>query len=532
MRTNLVYATRTVSNASGILKKKPILRAIRLLKVIPKLATAASLFLAVLFVHGQTFNIVHYNQSSGFAVGKSVRETPMGFIVFGSQTQPDTAFQDCTVSKFDAQGNFIVDQFISWPRFDFQGISDPIATLPDMSGFIGGICSFDVSSVPDTLTLVKYSPLGDTLWTKPLLTDTFLTARKTCYGDSKYYFTGLEASGVLLSNNSYVLRTDSTGSIEMYCLTPYMESLSMDIDEVGNIYIAGFGSNKGILHKISSDGGGSWIAEQNKPRGLWYGVKRMFGDKLLCMGNWNESSPLPGTPDINTMHLAMYSLNGSLDWDFEGLRSKPFGFNFGSFTDGYQDTDSTFIACGGIQQLYYNRAVLYRMTQYGDSLWRREYAHFGNLSNLYPEIPWDIEPTSDGGMVLTGETWNQDTVPPYSNLNMWLLKLDSLGCLVPGCQFVGIETIAYGLDNALKAWPNPSTGQFTLDLDLPADLHLEGNLRLQVFDALGRSVMDRDLGLQLKQSIAVDLTDQPAGLYSAHLSDNLRILTGTRIVVQ
>ncbi|MCI1753120.1 MAG: T9SS type A sorting domain-containing protein [Flavobacteriales bacterium] len=523
MRTNLVYATRTVSNASGILKKKPILRAIRLLKVIPRLATAASLFLAVLFVHGQTFNVVHYNELSGFAHGSSVREVPTGFIVFGIQTSQNLSSQDFTTTNFDINGNYQNDNFYSWQTADILGIADRVASMEGSNEYIAGICKRINGTGNDSLVAMKINNNGDSIWTKNILTKPNIDFSKTLVKDSSYYFIGGQNEDFDTPSVTFVIRTDTLANLNLYQTISYMAAYSIDVDSADNMYIAGVGSNKGYLHKINSDGGGSWIAEQNKPRGLWYGVKRMFGDNLLCLGSWNESSPLPGTPDINTMHLAMYSLNGSLNWDFEGLRSKPFGSNFGSFTDGFQDTDSTFIACGAIQQLYYNRAVIYRMTQNGDSLWRREYAHFGNLSNLYPEIPWDIEPTSDGGMVLTGETWNQDTVPPYSNLNMWLLKLDSLGCLVPGCQFVGIETIAYGLDNTLKAWPNPSAGQFTLGLDLPADLHLEGNLRLQVFDALGRSVMDRDLGLQLKQSIAVDLTDQPAGLYSAHLSDNLRI---------
>ena len=61
---------------------------------------------------------------------------------------------------------------------------------------------------------------------------------------------------------------------------------------------------------------------------------------------------------------------------------------------------------------------------------------------------------------------------------------------------------------------------------------LEGNLLLQVFDARGRLVVRRDLGDQLDQTIALDLTGQPAGMYSAHISDAQRILTGTKIVLE
>ena len=58
------------------------------------------------------------------------------------------------------------------------------------------------------------------------------------------------------------------------------------------------------------------------------------------------------------------------------------------------------------------------------------------------------------------------------------------------------------------------------------------DLTLQVFDAQGRLVERRNLGRQLEQTVALDLSAQPAGLYSAHISDGKRILTGVRLVVE
>ncbi|MBZ0207798.1 MAG: T9SS type A sorting domain-containing protein [Flavobacteriales bacterium] len=329
------------------------------------------------------------------------------------------------------------------------------------------------------------------------------------------------------------MRTDTLANVQFFQRYPQMESLSMAVDENGSMYLAGKSYSKGYLLKIDSTGNELWHASQPKPRGNWWGVKHVFGNKLLCMGEWKTNVlPPPGQPYDNTMYLAMYSDDGALQWQYSGLKCKPTSYTWATFTDGYQDSDSTFIACGAIQQIYWNRAVIYRFTADGDSLWRRDYAHFANLTNLYPEIPWDIEPTSDGGMVLTGETWNRDTIAPYSDQNMWLMKLDAEGCLVPGCQYVGINEIAYGLEHALRAWPNPSNGRINLSLELPEGLPLEGTLLLQVFDARGRLVVRKELGTQEAQTIPLDLSRQPAGLYSAHISDARRILTGTKLVLE
>ncbi len=503
-----------------------------------RLAMVASLSLGLMHVSAQTtFDIAHYNISSGFATGYSVREVQNGYIVFGSQTELDTVNQDCSVTTFNEAGAFIGEYYLHRPRFEGFGSPDPIGTIA-VGGFLGAETTFMGGEAVDTVFAVRFNAVGDTLWTKPILSDTFAYASKAVAKDGHFYFVGLEASGVLLGNHAYVMRTDTLANMELFHMNATLDlPMTMDVDDQGNMYLGGksgeIGNGKGYLLKIDSMGNELWDAYLPKPKGIWFGVKHVFANKLLCMGQWQTYIlPPPGQPYDNTMYLVMYDDNGNFQWQYSGLKCKPTTNTWAAFTDGYQDGDSTFIVCGAIQQEYWNRAVIYRFTADGDSLWRRDYAHFANLANIYPEIPWDIEPTSDGGMVLTGETWNRDTIPPLSDVNMWLLKLDSMGCLVPGCQYVGINEIAYGLEHALRVWPNPSSGRINLALDLPEGLPLEGHLLLQVFDAWGRLVVRRDLGDQLARTITLDLTGQPAGLYSAHISDAQRILTGTKIILE
>jgi hypothetical protein len=496
---------------------------------IPRLAILASLGLAAINLQSQTFNTVHYNEASGFAVGHSVRENADGFLVFGHQTQLDTTTQDCTVSKFDESGHLVSENFLNWPRYEFYGLADPISTISASSGFIAGIATFLGPFPTATAYAARFDYNGDTTWTKPLLTDSIITMRKAVYSNDKFYFCGLRASGVLIPNSTYVIQTDTLGNIENTTLYGAIEPYNMDVDETGNRLICGVRNNQGYLLKTDTVGAGIWNQFQPKPRGLWYNVKHMSGNRILCMGGWTDSHfPLA---DTTTMYLSMYDGNGNMLWDFVGLKNKG-GTNWAYFTDGYQDTDSTFIVTGAIQQLYWNRAVIYRFTLDGEVIWRRDYAHFANFASIYPEIPRDIEPTSDGGMVFTGDTWNADTVPPLSDVNMWLVKLDSMGCLVPGCQFVGINDITYGLQAALKVWPNPTAGLAKLSLSLPAGMKINGQLLLQVFDSHGTLVMNENIGLQHEQVFEIDLSNRARGLYSAHISDRSRILTGAKLILE
>lgn len=494
----------------------------------------ASLGLVATILSCQTFNEVHYNVSSGFSTGKSVRETPNGYIIFGVQTELDSVYQDCSVCRFSFNGDYLGESYLHRPRIEiYGGFADPVANLPNGSGYISAQTTFLGGEPIDTVFLVRFNNMGDTLWTKPVVYDSLVYVRRTVATENNFYCTGLYSSGAVF-NSAFILKTDTVAHFENISFYPGIETYALAVDSTNNVYIGGQQNNavkKGLLIKTNTMGNILWSRFQNKPRGNWFGIKTMF-HKVLCLGSWNESYTQPGTPDINTMYLSMYNEDGDLLWDYEGLRSRDTGGMYGTFTDGYQDTDSTFLAAGAIQQLFWNRAVIYRFTADGDSLWRRDYAHFGNLSALYPEVPWDIEPTSDGGMVLTGETWNLDSVSPYSNQNMWILKLDAMGCLVPGCQYVGINDMAYGLEHALTAWPNPSHGQVTLALDLPNGLPLEGDLHLQVFDAVGHLVVQKNLGKQLSQTLSLDLSQQIPGLYSAHISDAHILLTGTKLILE
>jgi hypothetical protein len=188
--------------------------------------------------------------------------------------------------------------------------------------------------------------------------------------------------------------------------------------------------------------------------------------------------------------------------------------------------DGSFI-CGAN---YYGMAGLWKFDANGDSLWLRNYYDFPGIGAGY-SLVYDVLPTSDGGFAMCGEV-DQSINGPHPNLQTWfVIKTDSMGCVVPGCQFVGLDELAMGLEKTLRAYPNPSTGPFTLELDLPDNAPIASDLLLQVFDMQGRLVHARNLGRDRYQRIELDLTKEPAGLYSAHLSDGKRILTGVRLVV-
>jgi hypothetical protein len=94
------------------------------------------------------------------------------------------------------------------------------------------------------------------------------------------------------------------------------------------------------------------------------------------------------------------------------------------------------------------------------------------------------------------------------------------GVIATGEQEIPADENTLGM----KFYPNPTTGDFTLELtgDLP-----EGNTRAMIYDMQGKCVLNTDLtGLR---SRLINIGDKPAGLYIIRVINDHRIFTG-RIV--
>ncbi|MBK9148721.1 MAG: hypothetical protein IPM12_13005 [Flavobacteriales bacterium] len=171
---------------------------------------------------------------------------------------------------------------------------------------------------------------------------------------------------------------------------------------------------------------------------------------------------------------------------------------------------------------------LMRFSAEGDSLWTRQYVAFATSER---HRLFDVEPTSDGGFVAAGSC-DQYWGDPTPNLETeWMIKTDSLGCVVPGCHTAGVQEYALDLNQYLSISPNPvAPGQpLHISFEPPPTFTPNGPLRLVMLDALGRHVQEEHL-----RGTAGQLTTgnwQP-GLYYMHIADAKRWLAGGKVVVE
>jgi hypothetical protein len=130
----------------------------------------------------------------------------------------------------------------------------------------------------------------------------------------------------------------------------------------------------------------------------------------------------------------------------------------------------------------------------------------------------DFIETSDGGILINGAA--ADT-PEDGGQNLWLVKLDSMGCLEPDC-WVGIEQADA---NALgvAVYPNPATDWLYLKYD---NTH---KITLEIFNLSGQLVLQHQ---QMAPKEGIEISHLPVGLYLLRLVDELGNMATEKLVVE
>ncbi len=98
---------------------------------------------------------------------------------------------------------------------------------------------------------------------------------------------------------------------------------------------------------------------------------------------------------------------------------------------------------------------LMKMDSSGNKIWQRVYDTFkpNTGKNYATDVLYNMKLTDDGGCVMVGFGQHPDST--LFNQNAWILKVDSFGCLTPGCQIVGIDQLAISREE-INISPNPA----------------------------------------------------------------------------
>ena len=148
--------------------------------------------------------------------------------------------------------------------------------------------------------------------------------------------------------------------------------------------------------------------------------------------------------------------------------------------------DGSIVAVGAavVDDTYEPHGYIVKLDSNGTVLWERDYANApGGHNYLY-----DFQKMPDGGYICSG--LGGDSIDGGIESMAWLLRLDSMGCLIPGCDEVSVYDFIDDVDPSIKLYPNPFAEQATLEINVPDDFVIDPNqtLHCDIIDMQGRIV--------------------------------------------
>jgi hypothetical protein len=264
-------------------------------------------------------------------------------------------------------------------------------------------------------------------------------------------------NNIVLDYRDYLASVDSAGILEYSFINPF----------TGKTHDLALHPNGNLVYLSN---------ERNPPMGEWGGLRI----QML-------------TPDFDTIWSHLF-----YDTEF------PYLFLETAFVRNLSiSPDGKILAMG------YNttNCILLCYDEHSVLLWKREVALEGFVEALkFNYVSW----TSDGGILLDGYLYKTLNGDEY-DAQIFLLKLDSLGCFLPGCDqsvITNIKEISLA-DSLFEISPNPTTGLFTVAYT-GNNWNKISDSAIQVHNTDGALVFQC---LFHEKVVTIDLSNTQAGVY-------------------
>lgn len=353
----------------------------------------------------------------------------------------------------------------------------------------------------------------DTIWTSKkwnLENGDFLGGvRKARSG---YVFAGMHDSTI---NNFDILvvKCDTAGNLEWKkkISTPEFEyAYSIDTTIDGGYIIAGW-QNNAISWNSSWD---IYVTKLDSLGNIQPGWPKIFGTinseagwaqtlkdgSYIVWGGWQSGS------GNEKAHLRKLLPNGNPAWvkDFQNPGASTI---IDVFTDCIETSEGDLVLTGMFYDSTINNPVgwMLRTDSLGNEKWRRKLQNRNNDNYLY-----SIAQTPDGGFVMSGNVFPDGGSTTQDG---WIIKVDSMGCLTPGCAVEVEELKVEGL--MLNVYPNPGDGKFLVEI-LNSKATVRSEMQITVTDIFGRFIFSEEINTTATK-FEIDISNSEKGIYLFHL---------------
>ena len=218
--------------------------------------------------------------------------------------------------------------------------------------------------------------------------------------------------------------------------------------------------------------------------------------------------------------IAKLTKYGALMWQktFKGLDASPY---CGFVAKAIEINVNQYIVLGS-KNLLSNpdpaNAWLVRVDGIGNFVWERTYNYQGGNFNAYA---YNISrTTSDNGFILTGSVFTPGQ-------DLWLLKLDSVGCEFVNCT-VGLEESTNFIIEGFNIYPNPFNNYATITCNVPPTCK---KAEIIIYDITGKRVATLPINSKGYGEFQFSNILESKGLYLFNLEVDNVIVDHKKVVV-
>ncbi len=501
--------------------------------------------------YGQGFNKRYDAWGNGDAqTAFGIELLPDGYVVISGSSDYDSIapgewlfHASVLLTRIDQAGSKLWEKR-TWRPFhgSLPGWANCCDTLAG-GGYVIGGTSEDTTGM-EVVDLMHFNAEGDTLWTRVfsgLTQNHYIISRQVKRTpDGGFLIVGDTGFNIIVNGmDAFAIKTDSMGNEQWrryYTWPPPRTEglISCDIGPASTYYLAGStfpNDHNGEYWVMRVDTLGNVLWEV-----IWGGPFSEGATQLVTASDghafvFSARGYALAAASLRPYIAKIDSTDGAIIWERE---YGPAAYSTTLFA-GKETPDGDLIACGvtyeASQANNVQQGLLLRTTSEGDSLWMFSYFYQDSLISTGQGRFYDVLPTHDGGFIAAGAAYNPvgGPYPPGYSQDTWVVKVDGNGCIVPGCNNVGITEQATNLLDALSIFPNPANGSTTIQLTLPPSVaHLPLELSMVGMD--GRILYQQRITGNGDHQLA--LQGVSAGVYYIHIASEGRWLTGGKLVVE
>ena len=197
--------------------------------------------------------------------------------------------------------------------------------------------------------------------------------------------------------------------------------------------------------------------------------------------------------------------------------------------------DSSLVAAGAgvswntISQTYEPTGWFVKVSASGDNIWSRMYRGTPGYPLSYnTNVINDFQILPDGGMIGCGAA--DDAAATQFSQQAWLIRLDSMGCLIPGCDTLtatGLSPVpTNGSHTGVVVYPNPASNMayLLIKTDNP-----DPQFSLLVYNTNGK-LLTEEKGAMPDVTYLLHVNSYASGMYYVQILSNGQVVANTKFI--